>query len=173
MARRLDLPERTNDFHGRAAARFENISGMWIASNSPQEESPMKIVRPFYLVLVCSTLVAACASVKEVGPTAQTASGERSPKAAGTKTAPEAKTMSCKGCKAATDSLKSARAAAQEALQTDDKDKLKAALQKADAQMAKMEGHKEKCMAMMKESADPDTTSAATPPAESGHSKHH
>ena len=119
--------------------------------HGPQEERPMKITRPFCLAIACATLLAACASVKEVGPTP----------------------MSCEGCKAATDSLKSARAAAREALRTDDKEKLKAALQEADVQMAKMEGHKDKCMAMMKESGKSDTAAAVATPADDGHAKHH
>lgn len=133
----------------------------------------MRITRPIHLVVICSALLAACASVKEAGPPSRPAS-EAEPRAAfGRDHSGEAKPMSCEGCKAATDSLESARAAAREALQADDKEKLKMALQKADAQMAKMEGHKEKCMAMMKESGNSDSAEAAAPPAEGEHAKHH
>lgn len=132
----------------------------------------MKAIRTFYFTIACSMLFAACASVKEVGPAARPVSGEPSV-ANGTNPGLEAKPMSCKGCKAATDNLKSARAAAQEALLTEDSEKLKAALQMADAEMAKMEGHKEKCMAMMEKAGKTDSATAIPLPADGGHAKHH
>ncbi|HKP96946.1 MAG TPA: hypothetical protein VJ385_14445 [Fibrobacteria bacterium] len=52
-------------------------------------------------------------------------------------------------CMATSDSLESLSKAVQEALKSDDKAKMKAALQRTDAQIAQMKSHMSMCMDMM------------------------
>ena len=82
--------------------------------------------------------------------------------------------MSCAKCKKSKDSVAAVRAAISEALGSGDAAKMKSALERADAQLGKMEEHKQKCHGMMKEAdgaADAPEAAPGDKPAEA-HNHH-
>lgn len=111
----------------------------------------MKNLKPVSLVFASLLALAAGSEAKE-----QKAAHDHG--AAAERIDVGSKGMAC--CKPAGDSLKAVRKAVQEALKSEDKATLKSALQLAEAQLGKMEAHKEMCEAKMKSKHGPDSLKA-------------